>query len=110
VVKLLAVLAAFTTVADRSAGWPNVWPSGMKTVTALPPLRAFTSWTVALRVSGTSVATRGASCCACAVALLTASFAAKLRSTSASGTRKETSTRELVATTSRMTRNLIPAR
>ena len=57
-----------------------------------------------------SVATRGARLCAWVVALLTASFAAKLRSTSASGTRKETSTRELVATTSRMTRSLIPAR
>jgi hypothetical protein len=42
--------------------------------------------------------------------VLTAWFAAKLRSTSASGTRKETSTIELVATTSKMTRSLIPAR
>ena len=54
--------------------------------------------------------TQGARLCAWVVALLTAWFAAKLRRTSASGTRKETSTRELVATTSRMTRNLIPAR
>ena len=57
-----------------------------------------------------SVATRGARCWAWLVAALTALSAAKLRSTSASGTRKETSTSELVATTSRMTRSLIPAR
>ena len=109
-VKLLAVVAALSTVADRSAGWPSFWPPGMKTVTGLPPSSAFARSTVTLRVSVGSVATRGASCCASAVALLTAWLAAKLRSTSASGTRKETSTRELVATTSRMTRNLIPAR
>ena len=44
------------------------------------------------------------------VAVLTARSAASVRSTRASGIRKETSTRELVATTSRMTRSLIRAR
>ena len=110
VVKLLAVVAAFVTAAVWAAGGPISWPLGMKTVTVVPPLPAFASSTVALSVSVGSVATSGARFCASAVALLTAWFAAKLRSTSASGTRKETSTSELVATTSRMTRSLIRAR
>ena len=44
---------------------------------------------------------------ASAVAVLIARSAARERSTSASGTRNETSTRELVATASRMMRSLM---
>ena len=54
-------------------------------MTVLPPFAAFIWSTTAPRVS---VPTRGARLCAWVVALLTASFAAKLRSTSASGTRR----------------------
>jgi len=78
-------------------------------VTWLPPLSAFICPTATLRVSVPRAAWP-ARTCAWVVALPTAWFAAKLRSTSASGTRKETSTRELVATTSMMTRSLIRAR
>ena len=70
---------------------------------------AFTWSTVSRRLPTSSVVTSGASDWASAVAALTARSVASVRSTSASGTRKETSTRELVATTSRLTRSLMGA-
>ena len=54
--------------------------------------------------------TSGAMDCAWSVAVLTARSAASVRSTRASGIRKDTSTREPIATTSRMTRSLMAAR
>ena len=77
-------------------------------MTGLFPLSAFNPSTVSRRLLVPSVVTSGARCWASKVAALTARSAVKLRSTSASGTRKETSTSELVATTSRMTRSLKP--
>ena len=70
---------------------------------------AFTWSTVSFSVVIGSVVTCGDSDCAWAVAVLTARSAASVRSTSASGIRKEISTSELVATTSRMTRSLMGA-
>ncbi len=69
----------------------------------------FTWSTVSFSVVIGSVVTSAAMYCAWAVAVLTARSAASVRSTRASGIRKETSTRELVAATSRMTRSLMGA-
>jgi hypothetical protein len=67
-------------------------------------------WSIASRrLSVGRVVTSGAMACAWSVAVLTARSAASVRSTRASGIRKETSTSELVATTSRMTRSLMAA-
>ena len=110
VVELRPFAAASRTAAERGAGWPSSPPSGRKTVTWLPVFPAFTWFTVSPRSLVSTVVTSGARFWAWRVAVLTARFAAKVRSTSASGTRKETSTSELVATMSRMTRNLIRAR
>jgi hypothetical protein len=83
-------------------------PDGRKTVTGVL-VSAFTWSTVSRRLLVVSVVTSGASDWASAVAALTARSAASVRSTSASGTRKETRTRELVATTSRLMRSLTGA-
>jgi hypothetical protein len=79
-------------------------------VTGLPLFSAFTWSTASRSWLASRVVTRGARFWAWMVAVLTARSAANVRSTSASGTRNETSTRELVAMTSRMTRNFIRAR
>ncbi len=70
---------------------------------------AFTWSTVSRRLLVARVVTSGARDWASAVAALIARSAASARSTSANGTRKETSTRELVATTSRLMRSLTAA-
>ena len=70
---------------------------------------ALTWSTVSRRLPVVRVVTSGAIDWASTVAALTARSAASVRSTSASGTRKETSTRELVATTSRLMRSLMGA-
>ncbi len=71
---------------------------------------AFTWSTVSRRLPAGSVVTSGASDWISAVAALTARSAARVRSTSASGTRKDTRTSELVAITSRLMRSLMAAR
>ena len=73
------------------------------------PVSALIWSIVSRRLSEGSVVTSGAMDCAWAVAVLTARSAASVRSTRASGIRKEISTRELVAITSRMTRSLMAA-
>ena len=70
---------------------------------------AFTWSTVSRRPLVSTVVTSGAIDWASAVAALIARSAASVRSTSASGTRNETRTRELVATTSRLMRSLMGA-
>ena len=71
---------------------------------------AFTCSTASLRLAVSSVATSGAIHWAWTVAELTARSAANVRSTSASGTRKEIRTMELIAITSRAIRSLMGAR
>ncbi len=61
------------------------------------------------QAAGRQCGDQGASDWASAAAALVARSAARVRSTRASGTRKDTRTRELVATTSRLTRSLTAA-
>ena len=96
-------------LADTGAGSPTTVPSGRKIVTGVL-LAALTCATASWRLRGLSEVTSGAMACASTVAVETARSAASVRSTSASGTRNETSTSELVATTSATIRSLIPAR
>ena len=76
-------------------------------MTGVPLLAAFTWSTASRRLPALRVAASGAIHWACTVAVLTARSAASARSTSASGSRKETRTSELVATASRMIRSLM---
>ena len=110
IVVKLRPLAARRTSAFRGAGAPRDVPSGRNTVTGVVLFSAFTWATVARRRLVPSVGTNGAIHWALTVAELTARSAASVRSTRASGIKKETSTRELAATTSRMMRSLIGGR
>ncbi len=99
---------ASSTAADLGAGCPSSAPDGRKTVTRV--LLSSLIWSmVSRRLSAGGVVTSGAMDCAWAVAALIARSAASVRSTSASGTRNDTRTRELVATTSRLMRSLMRA-
>jgi len=108
-VKLRPLVASWTE-AVRAAGGPSSVPPGMKTVTGVLLFSAFT-WSISCRrLPGSRVVTSGTRFCAWMVAVLLARSAANVRSTRASGTRNDTSTSELVATTSRTTRSLIRVR
>ena len=96
------------TAGETGAGLPSSRPDGRTIVTGVL-VSAFTWSTVSRRLAVSSVVTSGAIDWACAVAALIARSAASVRSTSASGTRKETRTSELVATTSRLMRALMKA-
>jgi len=76
-------------------------------VTGMVLFSALTWSTARRRLSPLRVAASVAIHWAWTVAVLTARSAASVRSTSASGSRKETSTSELVATVSKMMRSLI---
>ena len=99
---------ASRTLGDHGAGFPATVPSGRKMVTGVL-FSALTCATASRRLRGSRVVTSGAMDCASTVAVDTAWSAASVRSTSASGTRNDTSTSELVATTSATIRSLIPA-
>jgi len=72
-------------------------------------ISALTCATATRRPRAPSVVTSGAIDCASTVAVEVARSAARVRSTRASGTRNETSTSEVVATTSATIRSLILA-
>ena len=99
---------ASRTLGDLGTGGPPRVPSGRKTVTdAL--LAALTCATASCRSRPLIAVTSAATDWAWTMALEVAWSAASVRRTSASGSRNETSTSEVVATTTATIRSLIPA-
>ena len=104
--KLRPAIAA-STAEERRAGTPSTRPSGRKTVTRWGPC-AFSSATTSVRGPVSSRATDGASTSNSPVAAASTRSATVARTSSAIGTRKATSTSELVAATRATRRALIP--
>ena len=98
--------SASWTPVDRAAGTPTCVPSGRKTVTGAL-LLALTSATASRRSLPRMAVSSGATDWAWTMALDVAWSAASVRRTSANGTRKLTSTSDVVATTRATSRRLI---